>query len=117
MARTGIEIALHELANAATSQHKKEALRSLKNELVGHAPKKALAIQQGAVKPLVETLSAGVKKGGKRKSSVLNGNSIVAANAGESTLDWGIDEDVRLQATQIVNTLAYGKSRKPCSPA
>ncbi|PSN68439.1 ARM repeat-containing protein [Corynespora cassiicola Philippines] len=120
MGRSTIPPALQELAHPTTPEAQVGALRSLKNEIVGHEQRKELAVLHGVVRPLAGILKAEARKGGKRRRGVMNGsgNSTAGATAaaaaatagreGEGKEEWGVEDELRFQATLVVGTLANG---------
>ena len=119
MARSTIPPALLELRSPTSPSAQVEALRDLKNEIVGHDQRKELAVRHGVVAPLARILRAEARRGGKRRArgGVANGSAVAAAAAGSSAggpekreREWGCEEEMRLQATLVVGSLALGES-------
>lgn len=109
MGRSSIPPALIELSDAtSTPEAKLKALRSLKNEIVGHDQRKELAVRHGVVRPLAGILRTETRKGGKRRRGATNGNSSVAREA-ERTSDWSTEDELRFQNTLVVGSLANGE--------
>ena len=108
MGRSSIPPALIELSNPSTPDAQVNALRNLKNEIVGHDQRKELAVRHGVVRPLAGLLRAEARKGGKRRKGVQNGNSAVERDVGNAT-EWGTEDELRFQATLVVGSLANGK--------
>ncbi|KAF2200261.1 ARM repeat-containing protein [Delitschia confertaspora ATCC 74209] len=107
MGRTPISPAIVELINPnSTPDQQVQALRDLKNEIVGHEQRKELAVRQGVVRPLVEILRAEGRRGGKRKTGVINGSGSFAV--AETAQAWDITDEMRYQATLVVGSLALG---------
>jgi hypothetical protein len=108
MGRTSIPAVMHELASPGTAEGKVAALRSLKNEIVGHEQRKELVVASGVVQPLARLL--GQENG--RESNSRNGweDGTVDEREGgghdEGRDDWN---EVRLQATLVVGSLANGE--------
>ncbi|TKA51335.1 hypothetical protein B0A49_12942, partial [Cryomyces minteri] len=102
MARPSALQAMSELRNPTSSSAQITALKQLKNDIVGHDQRKEQAIKNGIVPLLVRILSSSAKANGKRRSGELNGN------AGEASRrqSWTTDDELRLQATFIVGSLA-----------
>ena len=121
MARSSIPPALLELRSPTSPSAQVEALRDLKNEIVGHDQRKELAVRHGVVAPLARILRAEARRGGKRRArgGVANGSTVTAAGssaAGSSAAgperrerEWGCEEEMRLQATVVVGSLALGE--------
>lgn len=107
MGRSSMPPALLELTNPSSPEAQVNALRSLKNELIGHDQRKELAIRHGVVKPLVEILKAEARKGGKRRKGTLNGTSRADEDA---AFDWSVEDELRYQAILVVGSLALGES-------
>jgi hypothetical protein len=116
MGRSAIPLALHELINPTSPETQVEALRELKNEIVGHDQRKELAVRHGVVKPLASILKAEARKEGKRR----RGGGGMATNGahaghvrdsveGSRGLQGNGEEDLRLQATHVVGSLANGE--------
>lgn len=97
-----------ELSNPSTPEAQVNALRNLKNEIVGHEQRKELAVVHGVVKPLARLLRTETRKGGKKRRGVTNGNSGVGRNT-ERAEDWTTEDELRFQATLVVGSLANGE--------
>jgi hypothetical protein len=88
-------VSLSKLCQPQSAKDSIALLKLLKNELIGHEQKKEQCIKHGFVNPLVSILSA------------------CASNSTDSTF-WSGDvtaaerEDLRLQATIILGSLAHG---------
>ena len=100
---------MHELASPGTAEGKTAALRSLKNEIVGHEQRKELAVASGVVQPLARLL--GQESGGERNTRNGWEDGAMGASEGgrggdERTDDWS---EMRLQATLVVGSLANGE--------
>ncbi|KAF2840359.1 ARM repeat-containing protein [Patellaria atrata CBS 101060] len=104
MARPSALPALEELNNASSTSAQVAALRRLKNEIIGHDQRKELVIRQGIVRQLACILGASSKASGKKKSRDLDG----AVPGSEDDLAWTEEDEMRLQATFIVGSLASG---------
>ncbi|TKA66464.1 hypothetical protein B0A55_09204, partial [Friedmanniomyces simplex] len=76
------------------------ALRTLKNEIVGHDQRKEMLVCDGAVEVLARVLSSYQRMTGKRKSDA---NGTVP-----SVRSWTQEDEVRLQTTLVIGTLANG---------
>ncbi|KAF2734019.1 armadillo repeat domain-containing protein [Polyplosphaeria fusca] len=107
MGRSSIPPALLELSNPSTPEAQVNALRSLKNEIVGHDQRKELAVLHGVVRPLAGILKAEARRGGKRRRSVMNGNA-GAGKERDGTAAWSIEDELRFQATLVVGSLVNG---------
>jgi hypothetical protein len=108
MGRSAIPAALVELSNPSSTEAQLNALRNLKNEIVGHEQRKELAVVHGVVKPLAGLLRAEARKGGKRRRGVANGNG---GGSGERVAEWSTEDELRFQATLVVGSLANGMYR------
>lgn len=107
MGRSSIPPALIELSNPTTPETQVNALRNLKNEIVGHDQRKELAVRHGIVKPLAGLLRTEARKSGKRTSGrrgTLNANS----STGGGREEWTTEDELRFQATLVVGSLANG---------
>ncbi|KAF2016568.1 ARM repeat-containing protein [Aaosphaeria arxii CBS 175.79] len=116
--------ALDELSNPTSPEAQVNALRNLRNEVVGHDQRKQLAIIHGIVKPLATVLRTEARKGGKkRRGNTLNGNSSNAPslstahgglsasgarNSSNNNQEWTTEDELRFQATQVVGSLVNG---------
>ncbi|KAH7117995.1 armadillo-type protein [Dendryphion nanum] len=107
MGRTTIPPALIELSNPTSPEAQVNALRNLRNEVVGHDQRKELAVVHGVVKPLAGILRTEARKGGKRRRGVANGNATSARN-NETGSEWNTEDELRFQATQVVGSLVNG---------
>ena len=117
MGRSLIASALIELQDPTSPEAQIQALRSLKNEIVGHELRKEQAITHGIVKPLAGILRAeGRKSGKKRRAGAMNGNSSASlGREGEKRLEWTTEDELRFQATLTTGSLA--SSEFPLVPA
>jgi len=99
--------AISGLGDARTTTAQKLAIaKDLKNLIVGQNQRKELAVRHGVVQPLADILSSASKAGGKRK---LESIGVSLHQSQEWTTDeWTIDDELRLQATFIVGSLASG---------
>jgi hypothetical protein len=107
MGRSSIPPALIELSNPSTPEAQVNALRNLKNEIVGHDQRKELAVRHGVVKLLGGLLRTEARKGGKRTSGrkgTPNGNG----STGGGREEWSTEDELRFQATLVVGSLANG---------
>lgn len=125
MARSLPPTALTDLRTASSIQSQIDALRKLKNDLIGHDQRKEACIRHGAVDVLVEVLHGALRAGGKRRRVSANGStkSTVAESShlGSQThaqgaperrpsVDgrWSDADELRLQCTIVVGSLAQG---------
>lgn len=108
MGRTSIPPALIELSNPSTLESQVNALRNLKNEIIGHDQRKELAVRHGVVKPLAGILCTEARKGGKRRRGVMNGES-GTGREGWKALEWNTEDELRFQATLVVGSLVNGE--------
>ena len=105
MVRTTAPPILAELRSPPSPTAHLLALKNLKNEIIGHDQKKEGWIHLGIIPLLVSTLSPS-RFDGKRPSRELNG--AIAHSSGSKVVTE--EEEVRLQATIIIGSLAQGES-------
>ncbi|KAI9842145.1 MAG: hypothetical protein M1837_007432 [Sclerophora amabilis] len=105
MTRPATPPLLGQIRSPSSPASQVDALKALKNDIIGHEQKKEMWIGFGVLAPLVRTLSTS-RSEGKRPTRDLNGNS---GNIWEpaSLTD---EEQARLQATIIIGSLAHGSS-------
>ncbi|KZM20824.1 uncharacterized protein EKO05_0008751 [Ascochyta rabiei] len=113
MGRSTIPPALAELSKPTSPDAQVAALRNLKNEIVGHEQRKELAVTHGLVRPLAALLDEGARKGGRRRHSngaaqELQNGSAPRSQTRHAKDDWTVDDELRLQATLVVGSLANG---------
>ncbi|KAI9752962.1 MAG: hypothetical protein M4579_005393 [Chaenotheca gracillima] len=96
---------LDKIKNPSSLAEHVQALRALKNEIIGHEQKKQLWIELGVLTPLLRTLS-NPKTEGKRLSRDVNGS----VNTKWDSSSLGDEEQARLQATIIIGSLAHESS-------
>ncbi|KAF2640891.1 armadillo repeat domain-containing protein [Massarina eburnea CBS 473.64] len=107
MGRSTIPPALVELSSPSTPEAQVNALRNLKNEIVGHEQRKELTVVHGVIKPLARILRGEAKKGGKRRrGGAANGSGGAVGSTQDS--EWGVEDELRFQATLVVGSLANG---------
>ena len=115
MGRSIIPSALAELSNPTTPEAQADALRNLKNEIVGHEQRKELAVTLGVIRPLAGLLKEGVRRGGKRRHSngltqqASNGSVPSSGHVSSSQEVWTREDELRFQATLVVGSLANGE--------
>lgn len=115
MGRSIIPSALAELSNPTTPEAQADALRNLKNEIVGHEQRKELAVTHGVIRPLAGLLKEGVRRGGKRRHSngltqqASNGSAPSSGHVSSSQEAWTREDELRFQATLVVGSLANGE--------
>lgn len=110
MGRSTVPSALIELSSPSSPETQLNALRNLKNEIVGHEQRKELAVTHGVVKPLAGLLRAETRKGGKRRRGAqIGGGSGAISTLSERVMEWSTEDELRLQATLVVGSLANGK--------
>lgn len=100
MGRSIVPPALAELANPSTPAAQVDALRSLKNEIVGHEQRKEVAITHGIVRPLARLLRGDSRRGGKRRRS--------GEGSGYNG-EWTTEDELRFQGMLVVGSLANGE--------
>ncbi|KAL8683957.1 MAG: hypothetical protein Q9186_000168 [Xanthomendoza sp. 1 TL-2023] len=94
---------LSELRSSTTSASQLTALKTLKNDIIGHGQKKRMWIGLGVLPALARILST-PRANGKRRES--NGNR--SAHPGKAVFGRTDEEEARLQAIIIVGSLASG---------
>ncbi|KAF1997236.1 armadillo repeat domain-containing protein, partial [Amniculicola lignicola CBS 123094] len=109
MVGSSLLVAIEELFHPGTPEEQVAALRTLKNEVVGHNQRKEQAIKYGIVQPLVRILRVEARRGGKRRRGTMNGNGATGARR-ESVAqpDWSTEDELRFQATLVVGSLFTG---------
>ncbi|KAK3700642.1 hypothetical protein LTR37_015831 [Vermiconidia calcicola] len=90
------------IRDASSADEQINALKQLKNDIVGHDQRKELVVRQGIIEPLVNILSSASKASGKRRAGESNG--------AWTQHSWTPEEEARLQATLILGSLANGGS-------
>ncbi len=104
MTRTPLPLILQELQNPASSATQLAALKTLKNELIGHEQRKKTWIDFGILSILAGILSSRRNQQGKRANRELHGHG--GGHNGRFALS--DDNASCLQATVIVGSLAQG---------
>ncbi|KAL8726643.1 MAG: hypothetical protein Q9166_006602 [cf. Caloplaca sp. 2 TL-2023] len=94
---------LSELRSPTSPASQVNALRALKNEIIGHEQKKRMWVGLGVLAPLARILNT-PRANGKRRES--NGNR--SAHQGKTAFGRTDEEEARLQAIIIVGSLASG---------
>ena len=92
---------LVQIRNARSYVEQAAALRSLKNEVIGHVQKKETWVGYGVLEPVVKMLAT------SRSSAKMNGKDPRFHAAARSLTE---DESVRLQALQLLASFANGES-------
>ena len=87
--------ALRELKTIPLPEHQLTLLRLLKNDIVGHNQRKEHVVTQGLLEPLAQILNATIRSTGKKASM-------------ETLHRPSLEDDIRLQATLIIGSLANG---------
>ncbi len=87
-----------QLRNARSAGEQIGVLKALKNEILGHAIKKELAVVQGVLDPLARL---SFNKAGARQDSKSHDHSFVSRPLDE-------DETIRLQGLIILGSIAAG---------
>jgi hypothetical protein len=98
MARDSGAPLLAYIRNARTHSEQAAALRSLKNDIVGHAQRKEAWLVQGALEPVVALARSSSKTTGAKPGRPAE------------SLALGDEETVRLQALQVLGSFASGTS-------
>lgn len=107
MAQSAESPILAQLRAAKTYPDQTAALRALKNEIVGHIQKKEAWISLGVLQPIVRTLSTDPSP---------NEHNTKDFRLLSSTVPLSDEDDVKLQALQLVASFANGMSCISTSP-
>lgn len=101
MARVQVQPVLAQLGNASSFAEQNVALRTIKNETIGHIQKKERWVELGALDPIVAVLAT------SRSPVQPNGKDI----RGSSTpaRDLSAEEFARLQALELLGIFASGE--------
>lgn len=102
MARIQSPSILAQIRSARSHSDQAAALRTLKNEIIGHSQKKGKWVELGVLDPVVKILSS------NRSPAKLNGKESRTHVAHPRPLSE--EESVRLQALQILASFASGTS-------
>jgi armadillo repeat-containing protein 8 len=108
MARVETSAILNELQTPSSISNQVQALRSLKNEIVGHNQRKEKWISQGVVLHLKRILETHKLSSKRRQRDV----GIIDSSREQPRSD---EEEARLQAIAIVGSLAHGLYPKKSS--
>lgn len=108
MAQDSEPLLLALFQNARTYTEQTSALRSLKNEIVGHVQKKQSWVGRGVLRTIVDILQA------SRLPSKANGK--LRQVSADATL-LSEEENVRLQALQALSSFANGMTICPLNPS
>lgn len=103
-------VALHELKSSPAPADQLRLLRLIKNDIVGHSQRKELVVKHGLLDPLSNLILSAARTNGKRASHHLNGS---AQSSAAPDAQWTIEDEIRLQATLIIGSLANGSSAPP----
>ena len=103
MTRSSTPHLLNEIQNASSLTDQVAALRTLKNEIIGHQQKKERWISLGVLAPLVRILNTH-RGSGKRRCRDFHGNRAHSKQRGTRSNE----EEARLQAIIVVGSLAQG---------
>lgn len=90
---------LAQLQSSRCSSEQIVALRALKNEIVGHPPKKAVVVNMGILEPVVRMSSS---KSASREDGKSHDHSFASIPLSEEQM-------VRLQALQVIASIAWGQ--------
>lgn len=104
MARVQIPPALAQLKNARSYAEQNVALRTLKNETIGHVQKKEKWIELGILEPIVKVLAL------NRTPVQPNGKDSQTSSA--PTRDLSEEQLARLQALELLGIFASGKDHE-----
>jgi len=105
MAFDSLSDAIAQLKNPAGVDSQLAALRYLKNHAIGHKERKRELVRQGVIDVLASTLSLSTRTRGKRRFSETQSNH----SSVDKTAIWTEEDEVRLQAIILVNSLANGE--------
>ncbi|KAF2755643.1 ARM repeat-containing protein [Pseudovirgaria hyperparasitica] len=105
MVRAAAPSALHELRNSTSPETQINALKQLKNEIVGHDQRKERVIRHGGVAVLAVILSRSMTKG-TGTLRIADGSKSLAAGSRGTEPDWSENDEIRLQITLIIGSLA-----------
>lgn len=89
-----------QIRSARNTAEQIEVLRALKNEIVGHPPQKELVVTSGVLEPIVRLA---FNKTASRQDGKSHDHSFASRPLGEEEL-------VRLQALQVIASIALGES-------
>lgn len=106
MVRSASATVLEELRNPTSSIAQIAALKDVKNELTGHDQRKVVAIRQGLLISLVQTLEASARADGKKRTQETNGHT----NRPVGFSEWSDEEELRLQTLMVMEGIAQGTS-------
>ncbi len=104
MTRPSTPPILSELRSSSSPAGQVAALRSLKNDIIGHEQKKEMWIGLGVLEPLVRILTSH-KGSGKRRPREGHASANQTKRRGNRT----DEEEARLQAIIILGSLAHGE--------
>ncbi|GAB7366626.1 hypothetical protein MBLNU230_g8610t1 [Neophaeotheca triangularis] len=86
------------IKTASSIEEQITKLRQLKNEIIGHEQRKEIVIQNGLVQPLIDIVASAANGKGRQDGGV----SLTEPGA----WSWSPEDEVRLQATLILGTIA-----------
>lgn len=107
MARVQSPPVLSQIRAARTYSEQAAALRTLKDEVIGHVQRKETWIERGILESLVKILQAN-----SRSPTTLNGSGPRSPGGHSGAL--AEDEVVRLLSLQLLASFAYGESHHGC---
>lgn len=102
MGRSVAPDVMQELQNPSSISAQIAALKTLKNDIIGHDQRKELVIRHGIVEPLARILSTYSKTSGKKRMQEQGDNGA------SSERSWTEEDDLRLQATLVIASLGNG---------
>lgn len=105
MTRPATPTVLSKLRNASSPSTQVQALRELKNEIIGHDEKKEFWVRAGVVATLTRIWNS-CKGDEKQKSRGIDGTSGLT----DSRPPRSVEEEIRLQAIIIIGSLALCRS-------
>lgn len=101
MARPQTSPILAQLRNAKTCPEQSTALQALKNEIIGHHQKKETWVSLGVLEPVIKTLTSA-------RPTPKSNTAKDARPQASSRRPLSDEDDVRLQALQIITSFAKG---------
>jgi armadillo repeat-containing protein 8 len=105
MARPSTPPILAQIRNSKSPTEQIDALRALKNEIIGHQQKKEMWVGLGVVEPIVRMMTSN-KAQGKQNGKERYDRRFTSESLSEK-------EMVRLQALCVIGSIAHGEIPKP----
>lgn len=98
-----VTAALSELHAAASVEDQIASLKRIKHQIIGHDQHKEALVSLGLTETLSQILGSAARPIGKRRRTETNGSGPTT-----QLVDWSDLDELRLQATLVVGTLANG---------